>query len=283
MTLNSNFFFFVIIFSICLLIYLKFRKKQRVVHIVSFPKCGRTWLKYILNNIFIDYYKLSNVHKDSINLQSLVQQNKRIPLIIDTHDNSNIVNEDGYKPDPNLMFNDLNKDKFSNKNVLLMVRDPRDVVVSHYHQVTKRSKQPMKFEGLSDFIRDPVFGFNRVIKFYEIWFHNQSIPKNFSFIKYEDILSNGVSSVKSILDFILPENDIPVSIVEKAYSQSSADKMRKKEQENAIEGFNKFGDGHDYLKVRNAVSGSYLNEMSSKDIEFCEQMMKGRMTFLNYN
>ena len=107
--------------------------------------------------------------------------------------------------------------------------------------------------------------------------------KNFSFIKYEDILSNGVSSVKIILDFILPENDIPFSIVEKAYSQSSADKMRKKEQENAIEGFNKFGDGHDYLKVRNAVSGSYLNEMSSEDIEFCDQMMKGRMTFLNYN
>ena len=226
---------------------------------------------------------MQNVEEDSINLKYLAKKNTRIPLIIDTHDNSNIVNEDGYRPDPNLMFNDLNKDRFSNKNVLFIVRDPRDVVVSHYHQITKRSKIPMKFDCLSDFIRDPVFGFSRVIAFYEIWFHNQSVPKNFSFIKYEDLLSNGIFSVKSILDFILPENDISVSIIEKAYNQSSADKMRKKEKANSIEGFSKFGVDIDYLKVRKAVSGSYLNEMSAEDIEFCNRIMEGKMTFLNYN
>ena len=283
MTSNVNFFFFIIIFFTCLLIYLKFRKRKKVIYVVSFPKCGRTWLKYILNKVFIDYYKLQNVEEDSINLKSLSKNNTRIPLVLDTHDNSNIVNEDGYRPDPNLMFNDLNKDRFANKNVLFIVRDPRDVVVSHYHQITKRSKNPMEFDSLSDFIRDPVFGFNRIITFYEIWFHNQSVPKNFSFIKYEDILSNGVFSVKSILDFILPENDISFSIIEKAYNQSSADKMRKKEQEASIEGFMKFGEGIDYLKVRKAVSGSYLNEMNAEDIEFCNQMMEGKMNFLNYN
>jgi len=96
-------------------------------------------------------------------------------------------------------------------------------------------------------------------------------------------LSNGVFSVKSILDFILPENDISVSIIEKAYNQSSADKMRRKEKANSIEGFSKFGVDVDYLKVRKAVSGSYLNEMSAEDIEFCNRIMEGKVTFLNYN
>lgn len=280
---DINFFLFVIISSVCLFLYFKFKSKQRVVHFVSFPKCGRTWLKYILNKIFIDYYKLQNCQEDSINIRFLATKNKNIPIVIDTHDNSNIVNEDGYRPDPDLMFKDLNKDKYSNKAVLFLVRDPRDVVISHYHQITKRSKDPMTFKNLSDFIRDPVFGLNRIIKFYEVWFHNQSIPKDFSFIKYEDILSDGVNSVKNILDFIIPDNNIPVSIIKKAYDESAAEKMRSKEKQNLIEGFNSFGDKHDYLKVRNAVSGSYLKEMSSEDIDFCNEMMKDKITFLNYN
>ena len=41
---------------------------------MSFPKCGRTWLKYILNKVFIDYYKLQNVEEDSINLKYLAKK-----------------------------------------------------------------------------------------------------------------------------------------------------------------------------------------------------------------
>ena len=74
MTSNVNFFFFIIIFFTCLLIYLKFRKRKKVIYIVSFPKCGRTWLKYILNKVFIDYYKLQNVEEDSINLKYLAKK-----------------------------------------------------------------------------------------------------------------------------------------------------------------------------------------------------------------
>ena len=62
-----------------------------------------------------------------------------------THDLSEIIVEDGTRQNPNLIFKYLKRFRYRRSNVIFLVRDPRDVIVSHYHQVTKRSKNPFVF------------------------------------------------------------------------------------------------------------------------------------------
>jgi hypothetical protein len=161
-----------------------------------------------------------------------------------------------------------------------LVRDPRDVVVSHFHQVTKRSRNPFVFKSISDFVKDDILGFNRIIHYYNLWFSQKEIPKDFLLIKYEDLLNEGVDTLSEINKFF--NIDITKDKIEKIYSESSADKMRKKEKENKLEGFKDFGKERDKLKVRNAKIGGFINELSEDDILFCNKEMKLLNSYYNY-
>ena len=79
--------------------------------LVSFPKTGRSWLTYMLHNLDDYFLKMRS-----------------------THDLSEIIIENGFRQDPNLMFSNKNRFKFRRSKVIFLVRDPRDVVVSWaYH------------------------------------------------------------------------------------------------------------------------------------------------------
>ena len=85
-------------------------------------------------------------------------------------------------------------------------------------------------------------------------------------------------------DKIMRQRNIDISKdkIEKIYSESSADKMRKKEKENKLEGFTDFGKDRDKLKVRNAKIGGFINELSEDDILFCNKEMKLLNSYYNY-
>ena len=107
--------------------------------LVSFPKTGRTWLMYMLNQI----QDLSNHPlKESKN------------FIFNEHDNSEIIIENGYRNNPKDVFRYTNRFRYRRSKVIFLVRDPRDVVVSHFYQVTKRAKNPFVFNSITDFIKD---------------------------------------------------------------------------------------------------------------------------------
>ena len=75
---------------------------------------------------------------------------------------------------------------------------------------------------------------------------------------------------------------IPTKLVEKIYTNSSADKMRNKELLNQLDGFKDFGKERDQLKVRNAKIGGYKKELSVEDINYCNQELKNLNPYFNY-
>ena len=228
--------------------------------LVSFPKTGRTWLIYMLSRI---------------------QQRLKLNIILEeTHDMSEIIIENGFRQDPNILFRFTDIFRYRRANVLFLVRDPRDVIVSHFHQITKRSKNPFVFSSISDFIKDDILGFKRIIYFYNLWFKSRNVPKEFHLIKYEDLLENGVSELERICRLI--GIDCDKDIIEEIYSESSASKMRKKEINNELEGFNDFGKEINQLKVRSAQVGGYLEELNQDDINYCNTEMKGLNDYFNY-
>lgn len=244
--------------------------------LVSFPKVGRTWLKFMMNKIYAELNESAN--KNSINLSEHAGD---LPVLKDTHDWSEIIIENGYRPNPEFLFKFNKRYQYHRSKVVFLVRDPRDTIVSHYHQVTKRTKKPFQFDSASDFIRDPLYGFNRIIHFYNIWANNSNVPKDFLLLRYEDLMAQGEQELRKLIDFMAIEG-VSNELIKRVYQDSSANKMRKLEQSAQIEGFNSFGNQDNSLKVRKAQIGGYTNELSEEDIHYCNEQMKGLSTKYKY-
>jgi len=233
--------------------------------LVSFPKTGRTWLLHMINQM----KELSNQPSDTLD-----------NFIFNEHDRSEIIIENGFRNNPNDIFKYTGRLRYRRSSVIFLVRDPRDVIVSHYHQVTKRAKTPFVFNSISEFVKDDVLGFKRIIHYYNLWFNQKNVPNNFLLLKYEDLLDNGVQTLSGITSFL--NISISTNDLQDIYHQSSSDKMRKKEKVNQLEGFNDFGKRRNQLKVRNARIGGYKSELSEEDILYCNKEMKNLNTYFGY-
>lgn len=229
--------------------------------LVSFPKTGQTWLMYMLKGMF---KQLKN--KDY--------------FIESTHDCSEIILENGTRIDPNHIFQFNDRYRFRRAKVIFLIRDPRDVIVSHFHQVTKRSQNPFVFDNISNFVQDEKLGFKRIIYFYNLWFKNRNIPQKILIIKYEDLLTNGVNELKKIANFL--DIKMQKELLTKVYQESSSSKMRRLEKENKLDGFVDFGKEINKLKVRKAKIGSYKVELSDSDIKYCNECMNLLNPFFEY-
>ena len=114
-------------------------------YVISFPKSGRTWLRYSLNIAG---------HADSIRF---------------THDGFEY--NDGTKP--SLSFDRQKRIEFYTKTadrIVYLERDARDTIVSLYHQITGRFRDFFNYQDdISAFIRDPYFGVHNLIAFQAMW------------------------------------------------------------------------------------------------------------------
>ena len=244
---------------------LSYKYPKNQYFLVSFPKTGRTWLLHMINQM----KELSNQPSDTLD-----------DFIFNEHDSSEIIIENGFRNNPNDIFKYTGRLRYRRSSVIFLVRDPRDVVVSHYHQVTKRAKNPFYFNSISEFVKDDVLGFKRIIHYYNLWFNQKDVPNNFLLLKYEDLLDNGVQTLSGITSFL--NISISTNDLQDIYHQSSSDKMRKKEKLNQLEGFNDFGKRRNQLKVRNARIGGYKSELSEEDILYCNKEMKNLNTYFGY-
>ena len=90
----------------------------------------------------------------------------------------------------------------------------------------------------------------------------------------------GVEELQKINNYL--SLNISISDIEKVYKNSFANKMRKKELDNQLDGFKDFGKQINQLKVRNAKIGGYVNELSEKDISYSNEKMKKLSPYFNY-
>ena len=107
------------------------------VTLVSFPKSGRTWLRLMIGRVLQQHFG-TELDDSLLELERLADRDSRIPRIHAAHDGV------GSWRDPR---------EYRGRRVILLVRDPRDVVVSYYYQLRYRMDQ---FDGtLDEFVTDP--------------------------------------------------------------------------------------------------------------------------------
>src|SRR5262245_27338651 len=100
---------------------------------ISFPKSGRTWLRYMLTVLG---------HEGAVAFQ---------------HDGFEF--NDGALPAHDFSLERRLAQYGVGDKIIYMDRDPRDVIVSLYYQVTGRFRDFFGYQGdVSAFIRDPYFG-----------------------------------------------------------------------------------------------------------------------------
>ncbi len=226
------------------------------VFVVSFPKCGRTWLRALLSKIFEDNYGIKI--DDITNLVLYSRVNKKIPKILFTHD------DDPFNKKPQDL--NSNKKKYNSKKVVFLIRDPRDVLVSSYFHKLKRDKS---FSGtIKEYVNQDVGGYKTIIQYYNIWFDYIRTHQNVFVIKYRELHSNPLRVLSDLLNF-LNIKDVTNEVINDAVEFASFNNMRKMEESGSIGSFRmkagKIGDIESY-KTRRGVVGGYVDYLDENDL-----------------
>ena len=250
--------------------------------LISFPKCGRTWLRVMIGNLLQEHFNLAeNNLLESSKLQSLPDE---IPKIFVTHGD-----EPFWKKPEELI---KSKAEYQNKKVILLVRNPKDVVVSSYFEKRKRigfydiegykSNQYMKniiervkpYDGdISNYVYESVGSLQTIINFYNIWAENRHIPQKFLLVRYEDLVENTVRELRKVLEFI-GLYSVSDEAIAKTVGLASLENMK------AMEKTNSFGTSRlkpadpsdpESYKVRKGKVGGFIDYLDPKEIEYCNE------------
>jgi hypothetical protein len=239
------------------------------IYVVSYPKCGRTWLRIMLQK-YLESRGRSILHYHDRSLLGIVDG----PIVKFEHDKGNWV------PAP-LKEKDMtfNRPKYSGKKVVFLVRDLRDVLVSSWYHLKYRENI---FKGdLSAFVRDPLVGVEKVVAFHNMWMENRSIPEGFLLMTYEELHSNPHESFRKMLSFMGFEVDD--KLVDTAVEESSFDRMKEMEMKGSMRepwmkpGTKNLGKS---LKVRKGKVGGYREELGPEDVAYVDSVIEGRLSSL---
>ncbi len=236
----------------------QFQKLRRAdIVIVSPGKSGRTWLRVMLSGFYHHAYGLRG--EALLGFDNLHRKDSRIPVVFFTHDN--------YLKD--YTGNVDSKRDFYDKKVVLMVRQPQDVVVSEYFNWKHRMKPdkmylnhfPAREENVSifDFTMRPC-GLPRVLALMNLWASELPHMKDVLLLRYEDMRSDPAAEFQRIVRFM--GGPLRRDSIEAAVEFASLENMRRMEQRETF----RMGGGrmkprdpsnpHSY-KVRRALVGGY--------------------------
>lgn len=241
-----------------------YRSRYTDAYIISFPNSGRTWLRVLIGKALCEKFGFS----DDIIIDTYKVTSKagilRTQFI---HDSSSIIEDCNYYELP------TDKSGYARKKIIFLVRDIKDVLVSHYFQATKRAGS---FNGsISDFIRHDKYGAMKIITFYNIWYDNMSKPRGFLLVRYEDMHENPQEVAASVLSF-LGLGNVEEEIIRKSVEFASFKNLKNMEKEDYFRSAKirpaDTQDNESY-KVRKGVIGGYTSYLSKADIEYIDELI----------
>jgi len=206
---------------------------------VSYPKSGRTWIRYILSELNCDQQIL--FHHDHFEFS------------------------DGGRPPHSFDISSRLEYYGRIEKLVYLDRDPRDVMVSLYHQVTGRFGNVFGYTGnLAEFIRDDYFGAANLKGFRDIW---QVIVDRCGFltISYEACHRDTKSVLEQILDYY--QISFSESKLSDAILKGSFENMRN------VETSMRFSEPwlryrNNSPKVRQGKVGEFHRELSEHDVGY---------------
>src|SRR3954469_15431184 len=240
--------------------------------VVSIPKSGRAWVRTFL----CAYYCKRYGHPFS--LQPEQSGDARIPRIIYSHDRF----EQRTKAD---RWDALRGKYFipaaerQRAKIVLLARDPRDTFVSHYVQLTRRTRETpdqLRQKEIGEVLRDPRHGIASMIEIINGWLKEWSAKPNFLLVRYEDLQGAPEESFRGMLKF-LGETEPDSEAFAHALEFSRFGNMKKMEACGAfackILQATDVGDPESF-KVRRGKVGGFTDYLIGDDLAYANGAMR---------
>ncbi len=237
------------------------------VFLISFPKCGRTWLRLMIGNIFSEHFQIHV--EDPLDLAMFGKANNSIPKISVVHDDV------PQEKSPSQL--ERNKSKYQNSKIIFLVRDPRDVIVSLFFH--KKFRAEMFNGDISDYVAQDVGGIDTIIDYYNIWEEQTHVPKEFLLVRYEDLHTNAKLELIRILGFLGIEG-VSEKVIIHSVEAASFSKMKKAEKNGEMKSerlkAGKNGVENSY-KVREGKVGGYSRHLKQDEIALLDKCVLDKL------
>ena len=229
--------------------------------LISQTNCGRTWLRILLGRVMQVTYSVEKVNLHY--LYSFSELNPNLPSIKAIHEKYGQFGS------------------YETKKIILLVRDPRDALVSRYHQ--HKHEYP-SYQDINDFILNSSELLS-YIEDYNLWWQNSHELAGLLVVRYEDMRANTQYELTRVLDFLEIEAE-PATIAD-AVEYASFKNMRSIEAKgssevragvlrtSAIQG-GVLSDQNS-LKVRKGKVGGYKEELSSEVVNFMDDLVREKL------
>jgi hypothetical protein len=243
------------------------------VFIVSYPRSGNTWTRFLLGNLIYsdDPVTFSNIESRIpeiyFNTDRFLRQLPR-PRVLKSHE--------CFQP--------------HYPRIIYIVRDPRDVAISYYHHNLKARNIPDGYPMESFVPRflagefDPKFGSWRdnVLS----WIALRKNDRKFLMLRYEDMKADAVRALTGVIAFL--ENcsfrkiDDSPDALKRAIELSSPERMRALEKKEAGQWVLTKETRSDKPFVRSATVGGWKSQLSPESVAGIESAWGELMQSLGY-
>lgn len=233
------------------------------VFLVSYPKSGNTWLRFLIANAIKVHYQI----EQEVNFFSLIN-------IIPEVRNGRFIRQVGpfgRMDIPRIIKSHSAYNPYFDR-VILLVRDPRDVMVSYYYYLIN-IKQISSDTNMSEFIKHQKYGIENWKNHTQSWYFNQAsngqIIKTF---RYEDFLNDPTQNLLSVMQCFGINMDN--KSIEETLFLSSKEKMKELESQYRNRTF----------MVRQAVAkgGKDIKDLSENDQKLIEDYTRDIAQLLGY-
>jgi len=225
------------------------------VLLVSFPRSGSTWMRFLLCNLIsllewdgrvIDFPQLNQTMVE-LGVNNLLKSwpHSTIPRVVKTHKT--------YWP------------VFGKNRAICIIRDPRDVMVSFYHFM--KDRQGTHAGTFAEFIRNRRFGLEAWFRHYISWRDHWTLV-----VRYEDLKEDAFCEFNRVLDIL--GVSYPEDIVREAISRSSIERVQDIEKASSI------SNGEEARFARDGRTGQWLAYFSEPDLAYYGKLLARYKVYL---
>lgn len=229
--------------------FLRLAAARADAFLVSYPKSGRTWLRYLLSCYFAESAGLG-FEPDLTSTFRVLPNFDRDPV----RGIGAFAGRTGDGALPFILVSHLpyRERLFLDRPVLFLVRDPRDVIVSAYFHATRHKKS---FSGgMAAFLDEPKYGMAALTGYLNGWAEGLT-GRRHHLISYETMLAEPMVTVAGLLSFlgVEPQPDIAA----RAVAAARFDRMRDKERDGGIPGHDYDRNDDQSMRMRSGKAGGF--------------------------
>ena len=185
--------------------------------VLSPPKAGRSWVNYFLARY------VAERTGDPVDLNA-VDDGREFPPVKFVHEHIDVFE---HSPAPVRL---LNEDLLMGRRIVVLVRDPRDAVVSYWHHKRLREGRPVG-DRLELFVDCPVYGIERLsqgaLLLLELYDRH---PGDKLLLTYEDLVADPARRLPDVLRFVLEGRTLDEEACQGAVEASRFERMREWER-----------------------------------------------------